>query len=79
MTTPVRGWTIAALVTAVTVLVGSFAWTASWATTGAAAASGQLGPAWLGGDRALTGQGEAAADLPGPSSTSSPPIWVAGE
>ncbi len=65
MTTPGRGWTIAALITAATVLVGSVAWTTNWATTGAAAASGQVGPAWLGGDRALTGQGAAAADLPG--------------
>jgi len=65
VTTRARGWTIAALVAAVTVLVTSIAWTASWATTGGTAVSGQFGPAWPGGDRTATDQGAAASDLPG--------------
>lgn len=65
MTTPGRGWTIAALVTAVTVLFGSAAWTASWATTGSTAVSGQFGPARLGGDRTAPDHGATATDLPG--------------
>ncbi len=65
MTTRVRGWTIAALVVAVAVLVSSVAWTASWASSGAGAAVRRAGPAHLGADRGVAGQRGPTSDLAG--------------